>query len=153
GSESSTESFCDGQFIVLPKVVLCFATLGETQGASHLPCPSCFSWRPRHLGYEPSDEFPWLPKKVREVWDRSQKQATKLRDHHIFLRIPTDERFFYAGRAHLGSYGNINGTGESANFSLKEKLPQDVWLKFGGYPGWLVEVNHLRHRVAAEDLT
>lgn len=23
----------------------------------------------------------------------------------------------------------------SANFSLKEKLPRDVWLKFGGYPG------------------
>src|SRR5262249_50867612 len=129
--------------------------LGETTDEPHVPCPSCFVWQPHRLDYEPSGEIPWLPEKVREVWDRSQNQVRKIRDHHVFLRTPSDERFFYAGPAHLGSYGGVpgrNGTGVAASFSLSEKLPREVWLKFGGYPGWLVEVNHHSHRVAASDL-
>jgi hypothetical protein len=96
-----------------------------------------------------------LPEKVREVWDRSGKQVRKLRNHHLFLRTPTDDLFFYAGEAHLGSYGNApvgrGRYGLAANFSLSQKLPRDIWLKLGGYPGWLVEVNHEGHRVAVDD--
>jgi hypothetical protein len=40
----------------------------------------------------------------------------------------------------------------SANFSLSEKLPRDVWLRLGGYTGWLIEVNHQTHRVDNGDL-
>jgi hypothetical protein len=95
----------------------------------------------------------WLPETVREVWDRSRKPVRKVRDHHVFLRTPSDKRFFYVGPAHLGSYGSFGKyTGVSAHFSLNEKLPREVWLKFGGYPGWLVEVNHQSYRVASGDL-
>ena len=155
GGDVAFESFCDGQFLVLHKVVLCLSTLGETDEQPHVSCPSCFVWRPARLDYDPADEMPWLPEKVREVWDRSQKQVKKLRDHHVFLRTPSDERFFYAGPAHLGSYGSVpgrNGTGVSANFSLKARLPREMWLKFGGYPGWLVEVNHHSARIGVGDL-
>src|SRR5262245_16085095 len=92
---------------------------------------------------------------MREVWDRTQKQIRKLRDHHIFLRTRFDEQFFYAGPAHLASYGSVlggSGTGVCANFSLNERLPREMWLKVGGYPGWLVEVNHQSHRVVAGDV-
>jgi hypothetical protein len=92
-----------------------------------------------------------LPEKVREVYDRSGEQARKIRQHHIFLRTPADDRVFYAGDAHLGSYGSTpttSGTwGLAANFSLRHKLPRDVWLHLGGYQAWLVEVNHECHRV------
>jgi hypothetical protein len=154
GGDAAADALCDGQFIVLPKVVLCLATLGRATDEPHVPCPSCFAWRLRRLDYEPSEEVPWLPEAVREVWDRNQKRVRKLRDHHIFLRTPSDERFFYAGPAHLGSYGHAPGrdaTGVSANFSLSEKLPRKEWLQFGGYPGWLVEVNHHSYRIAGDD--
>src|SRR5262249_12795795 len=38
-----------------------------------------------------------------------------------------------------------------ACFYLKSKLPRDHWVRFGGYPGWLIEVNHQTHRVEAGD--
>jgi hypothetical protein len=150
GTDAASESFCDGQFIVLPKVVVCLATLGETWDESHVPGPSCFVWRPSRLDYEPSGKWPWLPEKVREVWDQTGPSVQKLRDHHVFLRMPLDERFFYAGPAHLGAV--VGGDAPSADFTLDPRLPRDIWLKFGGYPGWLVDVNHKSHRVAAGDV-
>jgi hypothetical protein len=155
GGDADSQRSCDGQFVLLPEVVLCLVTLGKTTEESHIPCPSCFVWRPRRLDYEPSDALPWLPEKVREVWDRSQKPIRKLREHHVFLRTPSDESFIYAGPAHLASYVSVPGndvTEVSADFSLNERLPREVWLKFGGYPGWLVEINHHRHHVDADDL-
>jgi hypothetical protein len=66
-----------------------------------------------------------------------------------------DGGYFYAGPAHLGSYmmaPGRDGTRPTAEFSLGEKLPREVWLKFGGYPGWLVEVHDHAERVASGDL-
>jgi hypothetical protein len=39
-----------------------------------------------------------------------------------------------------------------ASFSLDEKLPRDEWLRFGGYPGWLIEANHQSERVDNADI-
>lgn len=156
GDTATPEFLCDDQFVFLSQVVLCFATVGDAATESHVSCPSCVVWRPNRLDYATSDEYPWLPEKVREVWDRSQKEVKKIRDHHVFLRLPADVRFFYAGKAHLGSYGGpmTGGTpaDRSANFSLNEKLPRDIWLRFGGYPGWLIDVNHRTQRVENGDL-
>jgi len=67
--------------------------------------------------------------KVTEAWG-SERQ--RIKEHHVFLRLPGDESFLYAGKAHLGSY-----SAAEANFTLNEKLPRDEWLRLGGYPGWL----------------
>lgn len=153
----AAEAFLDGQFVVLPSVVLCFITTGQTFDEPHVASPSLVVWRPK-LGTVRAGPggIDWLPEKVREVWDRSGPRVRKLCDHHLFVRTPADERFFYAGDAHLGSHGSTQTTsgewGLAANFSLSHKLPRDVWLGLGGYPGWLVEVNHECHRVAADDL-
>jgi hypothetical protein len=60
----------------------------------------------------------------------------------VFLRLPKDERFFYSGKAHLGNY-----SASDASFSLDAKLPRTEWLRLGGFPGWLVEINHRTERV------
>jgi hypothetical protein len=74
----------------------------------------------------------------------------------VFLRLPGDASFLYAGRAHLGRYaGPASGGGPSdrqASFSLDERLPRDEWLRFGGYPGWLIEANHQSERVDKADI-
>jgi hypothetical protein len=155
-SDARPERFCDGQFVVLPSVVLCFVTIGQTTDEPHVSSPSQVVWRPK-LDMKPATPDDWLPERVREVWDRSGKQVRKIRDHHLFLRTAADDWFCYAGDAHLGSYGSMQTSsgewGLAANFSLRHKLPRDVWLKLGGYPGWLVEVNHECHRVEAGDLS
>jgi hypothetical protein len=40
----------------------------------------------------------------------------------------------------------------TTNFCLREKVPRSVWLRLGGYPGWLIEVNHRDERVDNGDL-
>ena len=110
-------------------------------------------WRPGRIDYEPFDDYPWLPSKVREVWGPDRQ---KIKDHHVLVRLPGDERFVYAGKAHLGSYGGPRSGGQpwerTATFSLDEKLPRSAWLRLGGYPGWLIEVNHRPERVDDGDL-
>lgn len=150
GNGGSPEFLCDGQFVVLPKAVLCLATVGDPGSEPHLCSPSHVQWKPRRLDYDPSDEWPWLPEKAREVWGPDRK---RIKEHYMFLRLPGDKRFLYAGRAHLGSYGDGGGdSGPEANFSLYKKLPRDDWLRLGGYPGWLVEVNHQAQPVSYGDL-
>src|SRR5439155_18186437 len=84
--ESKAEALCDGQFLVLPKAVLCLATVGDPATQSHLGAPSSVLWRPGRMDYDPADEYPWLPTPAREVWANRKK----LRNHHVFLRLPGD---------------------------------------------------------------
>jgi len=146
------EAFCEGQFILLPTVVLCFVTTGPGIGEPHVSSPSQVVWCPK----PGTDVADWLPSKVSEVWDRHARPLKKLRDHHLFLRSANDAKYLYCGDAHLGSYGNKRtDSGDwamAANFSLKTKLPREVWLRLGGYSGWLVEVNHKPYRLAGDDL-
>jgi hypothetical protein len=157
GGVAAAEWYCDRQFAVLPEVVLCFATLGASTGEPRAHSPSSLVWRPQRLDYDPSDEMPWLPEKVREVYDRSGETVKKVREHHLFLRTLSDTAFFYAGPTHLASYGSYS-TGEdtwsgfSAHFELIHRLPADAWLKLGGYRGWRVELNHRTHEITAGDL-
>jgi hypothetical protein len=140
GDPGPAARFCDGQFIVLPKAVLCLATVGTEPTDPYLGIPSSFCWKPGRLDYDPADEIPWLPTSVRDVWGPDREQ---FREHHIFLRAAGDQRFAYVGTAHLGSWGNNGISGhEVAGFSLSVKLPRDLWLHLGGYAGWCAVLNH-----------
>jgi hypothetical protein len=150
GDPELAEPFCDGQFMLLPKAVLCLIEVREGESGSHLSGPDHVVWRPARLDYHPSESYPWLPERVHEVWDRSGEKVRKLRDHQMFLRLPADDRYFYAGVAHLGSYGG-RPPDLSATFSLYKKLPQDTWLRFGGYRGWLIADDRGVHRVDEGD--
>lgn len=148
GGTGEARFLCDGQFIVLPKVVLCMVTVGGPATQSFLGTPESVVWKPARLDYDPADEFPWLPTPAREVWGPDRQ---KVKQHQMFLRRPGDERFFYAGEAHLGSYGGRPGE-LCAGFSLYKKLPREAWLRLGGYPGWQVEVNHQTRELDPGDL-
>ncbi len=132
GPSERPESFNDGRFIDLPSAVLCFVTVGETLDEPNILSPSRVMWRAKQ-GIWPPNQDQWSP-----------------RNHHMFLRTPAEDRFFYAGESRLVGYGDIPVA--YGIFSLRHKLPRDAWLKLGGYPGWLVEVNHQCHRVAAGEL-
>lgn len=145
GFGGHAELWCDDQFAVLSKAVLCFVTIGSNSAESHLPQPSMVNWKPQRLDYAPRDEYSWLPTPIREVYDRSGPKSVRLRNHHLFIRTIEMDDFYYVGEAHLGSYGGPLGNSpgnREACFSLNEKVPRDIWLACGGYTGWKVQINH-----------
>src|ERR1700677_1626360 len=151
----SAQMWCDGQFAVLPKVVLGFLTVDKSTRGSHMPGPSAVTWRPSRGNYAPSEKLPWFPAAVREVFDRGDRKAVRLRHHHLFVRAPGATDFVYAGEAHLGSWTEPRGNGLNkceGNFALKQKLPLETWLQCGGYTGWQIDINHKSQVVAQEDL-
>jgi len=145
------KTYCENQFAVLSSDVLCFATLGKPENEPHLSSPIDFVFRPRTL------HSPWIPKAVTDVyyWHGLVK---KRRQKHIFLRIPSDERYLYAGKAHLGSYSSpIQGerisqiSHLSAHFTLEHRLPLEHWRHLGGYQGWKVILNDADHTIQSGD--
>lgn len=145
------QMWCDGQFAVLPKVVLGFLTVGKSTLGSHMPSPSPVIWRPGRGDYAPSEKPSWFPAAVRNVFDRSRRTPLRLRHHHILVRAPGAPDFVYAGEAHLGSFTEPRGNELEkceASFTLDRKLPRDVWLRCGGYDGWLIETNHEQRVIA-----
>lgn len=162
---SPVEWYCDGEFAVLPRAVLCFITTGPRERDSQALIPSSVVWRPAdtdlRLGKvsgplplpddreSPVDRYPWIPRPVRDVYSADRKE--QLREHHLFFRTPGDRTFVYAGPAHLGCLGDGRG-GKAAGFTLATKLPRGLWLRLGGYPGWSVEVNHKLHLVDPDNI-
>jgi hypothetical protein len=138
------EFLCEQQFIVLDKAVICMATVGDPATQPHLSSASCVIWKSDRIGDIPRDERWYLHDKITDAWVPN-RQIRK--EHHVFLRLPTEERFFYAGKAHLGSW-----SATEANFTLNQKLPREKWLRLGGYPGWLIDVSHRSERVDNGDL-
>ena len=149
--------WCDDQFAVLPKVILCFITVGKRTDKSHLSDPSTVNWKPSRFDYAVGEEFPWFPKVVREVYRRRGQRVVPLRRHHMFLRPCRTRDFVYAGEAHLGNYRSASADGDfrhcEACFRLlnKKKLPRSLWLKCGGYADWCIEVKHKKRVVAQRD--
>jgi hypothetical protein len=146
GDARRPRSFCEDSFVVLPKVVICLISVGEGPAESHLSSPSCAVWR--------SIQHRSLPEEVTEVYDRSKKPIKKLKEHHVLLRAKSDCDYLFAGPAHLGSYGGPagGGLGVQADFTLNNKLTREDWLHFGGFPGWLVDVNHETRRIDNGDV-
>lgn len=137
--------FLDDAFFVLDRAVLCFFTIA--------PCTGAQLMSPRHLRWSPAGgpvrggDQAWWPRPVVDVYDRSGPKFKRLRDHHIFLRSPDDDKHLYSGAAHLAGYA----ADRTADFELSEVLPRPIWLRFGGYEGWRVEVAHQERDVAVGD--
>lgn len=143
---------CNRDFVILRKAVLCFATVGDRPTDAELPSPSCLIWKPHRLVTDGGHEyFPWLPKSVCDTWDR--ERARGIRTHHTFVRLRADQCFLYAGTSHLGCYGQDGRRlqDKHADFSLNTKLPREEWIRLGGYPGWLVDLNHKQYCVDLGD--
>src|SRR6202043_2919621 len=106
--------------VVLTKAVLCMATLGDPATQTRVSSASCVVWKPDQIDDVTLDQRWCVHDKVTEVWGPDRQ---RIKEHHVFLRLPGDERFLYAGKAHLGSY-----SAAEAEFTLNEKLPRNEWL-------------------------
>ncbi len=142
GPSQRRTSYCGGHFVVLDHAVLCFLTLRQDDPTTAFTSPTELTWRPPKHFDTPAEELPWLPKDVRES-----------RERHLFVRPLASKPYLYVGPAHLGSYSYRPGGNADveAGFSLNEKLPRELWLRFGGYAGWQVDLNHSIVFVPADD--
>jgi hypothetical protein len=137
---AAAEFLCGRQFIILDNAVLCMATVGDPATQPHVPSASSVVWKPNRL----ADQGWNLHDKITDVGGPNRQ---RLKEHHVFLRLPAEKRFLYAGNAHLGCWSAVD-----AIFTLNQKLPREEWLRLGGYPGWLIDVNHRSERVDNGDL-
>jgi hypothetical protein len=142
GPSRRRADYCGGHFVVLDGAVLGFLTLRQDGPKTTFTSPTELTWRPPESYDTPGEELPWLPTDVREIADR-----------HLFVRPSTSQPYVYVGPAHLGSYSYRPGSDGDveAGFSLKQKLPRELWLRFGGYAGWQVDLNHSMVHVPVDD--
>jgi hypothetical protein len=141
---AAAEFLCGRQFIILDNAVLCMATVGDPATQPHVSSASRVVWKSDRIGDMPRDQRWDLHDKITDAWVPN-RQVRK--EHHVFLRLPAEKRFLYAGKAHLGSWSAVE-----ANFTLNQKLPREEWLRLGGYTGWLIDVDHRSDRVDKGDL-
>src|SRR3954454_15936624 len=91
GSEADARSLCDGQWVIFPDVVLCFAEVGEPPRTSHFRSGGEFCWdadRPYRVSDEKHVKF--VP---REVVGRQAKP----RAIHLFVRRRESDPHLYVG--------------------------------------------------------
>lgn len=126
GAGNAARTLCNGQWILLPEAILCFATIGRSPDQSHFSSGSGFVWvadRP----YRVTQEFPEaLPLEVRA----SQRNR---RPMFLFVRAAAWCEFVFAGElAPSASYGAMHGRYAAADFDLPPTLPSAVWSRLGG---------------------
>lgn len=138
------ELLYDRQLIVIETAALCMATVGDPATQTHLSGASRVVWK-SDMNKELSLPQRWYVHD--KITGFPVPDHQRIKEHHVFLRLPDDEKFLYAGKAHMGSY-----SAAEANFTLKERLPRDEWLRLGGFPGWLIDVDHRSERVDEGDL-
>ena len=128
GSKQHAQILCDGQWVICPEVILCFATLGNPTTMSHFESASRFWWISR---------TPPIPKEV--IAARNWHPTI-----HHFARNDQRQTYLYLGKSgpsHQQSYRRSDGD-SGAEFDLCPAIPSEVWQSLGGYePG---DLNHGR---------
>jgi hypothetical protein len=137
GPASEVRHLCDGQWVVLPEHVVCFAAVGEPPKMSHFRAAAKFCWTADRPYEFPDDrhglrtDYPglnFLPAEVRAT-------CRQQRPIHLFVRQPDEKAFLYVGQLSQshgwgsGSPGQHFGQGD---FDLSPPLASQVWTTLGG---------------------
>lgn len=128
GEDSDSKLLCDGQWVILPGVILGFAQVGEPPRMSHFTNGNEFCWvadKPYRVSDMPHAEFfPW------EVV-RSQGESNPI---HLFVRNDDSTGFRYIGQLERTSRWGRSGRDSDGEvlFPLTPTLPSKVWVELGG---------------------
>jgi len=153
GCEAGAQSFCDGQWVIFPHSVICFAEIGEPPKLSHFTCGGEFCWV-ANKPYQVSDEqhLKFVPAAVMS-WHAD-------RPIRLFVRPHDSENYCYVGDlapACRFTLGGKENCGE-AYFALSPALPSEVWIELGGlklgdldHAGIDAALDRLRSPIDVED--
>ena len=135
---------CGGQVIIGRARLAWIASPPE----GSFPAPSRFRWIAGSRYREADDDFWFLPAEVRE------RAAPTNQGIEMFFATDEAGAFLYVGAGWLVSYG-FSGSASlgEAHVDLHHKLPEDIWLRFGGYEGWSLTVDGEERRgLPADDV-
>ena len=131
------------QLALSPHAAALFAAVGPPEAASHFRSPSAFRFRPgAPFQVEPA-EFGWMPAALADSARRGPRIELFVRDVGGCC---------YVGPAKLAMYtGAGNFRHQYADLELITRLPRELWVRCGGYPGWKVTVAHEDHLLEPGD--
>lgn len=135
GSEASVLNLCDGQWVLFPEVVLCFAEVGEPPRTSHLTSGGEFCW---------VAEQPYRVNADENLCFVPEQAVASHADHPIrlFVRPQRSGGYLYAGELEPACRFTLSGLGNhgEAYFRLMPALPSEVWAEIGGLQP--VDIDH-----------
>jgi hypothetical protein len=133
GPRDAAQSFCNGQWLVFPRTLVCLADIDETNTAretttSHFRKAAEFCWM-ADQSYRGSDGKPSYFVPEQAISGHQIKPPIEL-----FVRPVGAGKYLYAGqlaRSHTQSFPAREGPA-SASFHLKQTLPSSVLVELGG---------------------
>jgi len=123
GDATKASPRCAGCFVVLPRAIAWFVTLGVAPAGSSFTRPSVLAWKPgegAHHGPEDALPRPLLGKV------------------HLFVRTAEAEPFRYVGKTALIPQFRCDFETVA---QIAPKLRRDVWEALGGYRGVVVDLD------------
>jgi hypothetical protein len=128
GSRDAARRFCNDQWWIFPRTIVCLTTIGRTPNASYFDGGARFWWG-ADQPYRANDQnYPnFLPAQV-------IGSAGKQYSIQLFVRPRGAREYLYVGEIEP-SYAQRAPGREGhgmACFALKSTLPSDVWVKLGG---------------------
>lgn len=134
-----------GRLVIGPDALAVFTAVGPAESAPSFLTPDRFRFRPDRPYSSTVPGNDWMPEELANPVDRPP-------DVHLFLQ-EGEERFRYVGRLRLGMYTLPRDyRHQYADFDVTPRLPREQWLRYGGYPGWKLTLNHQEFLLDAADL-
>lgn len=132
GASEGVSLRCDGAFALLPRTIAWFVTLGAPPEGSAFTRPSVLAWKPmKGARARKGDDLP----------------LALLGKVHLLVRARDQERFLYVGKTQLISEFRCDF---ETVVQVTPKLRRDVWVRCGGSPGAIVDVDG-RQNIIGED--
>lgn len=150
-STGSTELFSQTEELVCFALVATAPTIQQRRvsGISYFLSPEYFVWVPGDLS-SPTTDNQRSSATARQLFEANGSRI------HIFVRRTPYDDWFDIGK---GMRSGIRGSGPSVNeIQLREihvqlavKLPESLWLLFGGHPGWSLVIGSEEVEVSTPD--
>lgn len=120
-------------------------TLGPAETAPHFHSPDEFRFRPDQAYSIGGAENDWMPPEL-------TAHGGERREFHLLVREGAEDSFRHVGLIDLQMYTLPRDYRQQrAEFRLKPRLPRELWLKYGGYPGWKLTLDHRAQFLAQDD--
>jgi hypothetical protein len=135
GIAGASSSRWGGRLVIGPDALALFTAVGPAESAPSFLTPERFRFRPDRPYSRSVPGSDWMPEALAHPADGPP-------DVHLFLQ-EGEERYRYVGRLRLGMYTLPRDyRHQYADFDVTPRLAREQWLRYGGYPGWKLTLNH-----------
>jgi len=127
-ASGEAQSFCNGQWLILPKVAICLANIGAEPAMSYFANGLDFYWV-ADQPYNVNDDADWRFVPAQVIGSKAKERTI-----HLFARLQDSVEYLYLGELESSdiALGPENESHGAARFALRPALPSQLWARFGG---------------------